>query len=316
MALDHCVPTVVIWLLFYTPCATICLFSTFPIIYPLIKVQTETHKTPKLLFSAGLAFMISSCLMLLLITVCMFTIIASCAGHHNQSVFDVIDVARPLCYMLQLYFLLLVFFLRLCYVFKGTALRLSNVCVKVYKFIFCTIPFCLILGAFVYTFSHVSILRLLVLIPAFLLVVILIISVVVLFIQKLMQVYKCAGHDEALMGIITKTAILSLLSITMTILSPTCLAISMSVPNVHVQWVANVFVLLDVYTNFVCVALCDRYYSTYYFKICGCLDRRCHVMCREMAGVNDVGNIVNSIQQSSASNGSNSSIGNNQTSAA
>ena len=123
----------------------------------------------------------------------------------------------------------------------------------------------------------------------------------VLFGIKLYQIYGknkngTKGTDK-LVFMITKIAILNFVSLFITFLAAMTVAafgtgdaqIGDGVP-IFVEFNAHFMILLDTFTNFMCVVLSYNYYGKYYKKICGCLHNRCSQCCYKIVGDNKKGN--------------------------
>ena len=112
-------------------------------------------------------------------------------------------------------------------------------------------------------------------------------SLITLFIYKLIKVYKLVENEnksvrnERMIGAITKLAVLSSISISISIINMISYIIAYGnfIKDVHfhgMQWYLHWFLQLgDIYTNFLCAVLCLKMYSKRYVKICKCLDAKC-----------------------------------------
>ena len=101
---------------------------------------------------------------------------------------------------------------------------------------------------------------------------------VILFIYRLIQVYKKENNNEILVGAITKSIILVSISISVTSIDLFATVLYRYVSSyTFAQWVIHYVALFDVYTNFICVIFCYKSFKGYYTKICSCMDNKCRV---------------------------------------
>ena len=188
-------------------------------------------------------------------------------------------------YGLQYYLLLFVLFIRLYLVFKNTKFELSKTTINIYKFVFILSVLLIISIAPIQIFlAHAPIIILSSQALMLLLAIVLNVSLSILFIYKLVQVNKDQDvrNNGNLLDIITKNTILTVISNCATILVILGMVLSIIVPDHNVYWVFTVNVLvqyMDVYTNFICIALTFRCFISFYGNICGLLDRKCKGMC-------------------------------------
>eukprot|EP01083_Nonionella_stella_P304751 1060333_1 len=104
---------------------------------------------------------------------------------------------------------------------------------------------------------------------------------VVLFVWKLMQMYKQIhtfrdmkerDRVDILIPVITRHTVLGVVYVTLTLLT-------MASCFVHVV-LSTYLGLINIYCNFVCIMLAYVHLNEYYFKTCGVLDKRCGILCR------------------------------------
>ena len=108
------------------------------------------------------------------------------------------------------------------------------------------------------------------------------ISLVILFIHKLVQVYRNLNErehnkeTEFLMEPITKVTILSSISLFITLMNAFLWGIYNFSGNPRIIWNICVYIsTLDLYSNFICVLFCEKAFKDKYFMICSCLDLKC-----------------------------------------
>ena len=104
-------------------------------------------------------------------------------------------------------------------------------------------------------------------------------SLVIIFISKLIQVYKSIKYEgnQFLIKPITKITILSSISISITFISILLFAtfITIKSQNLFIEIAGSWIGLLDLYTNFLCVIICYGPFKMYYMVLCKCVDKRC-----------------------------------------
>eukprot|EP01083_Nonionella_stella_P175526 611521_1 len=101
-----------------------------------------------------------------------------------------------------------------------------------------------------------------------------------LFIYKMLQVTKgtiSTGKNTSFMKVITKTSLLTLISSFITVITFTGLALEPMMTSIHLYYLHHVLIVVDVYTNALCVFLTYGHFNSYYYKLCGCCDSNCHI---------------------------------------
>ena len=108
-------------------------------------------------------------------------------------------------------------------------------------------------------------------------VVLLIIFLVILFVYKLYNVHKESEQNgEGIKSVIIKTSVLAFVSIFSTILIFIATPLSPVLNSIHWNFIRELCLICDVYTNCVCTLLANHYMESYYVKLCGCCDSTCH----------------------------------------
>ena len=300
--LDYCPPGRQIWLISINTVNGLMLLSTIPTIYYFVKSYFEKKKkksvsiTPRSktntkastsLFYVGLIFMIVTFLTLLLDII---VGVYKCSTHH-QPQYLAWTIPFLLTYVIQFYFLLLLLFIRLHSVFKDTMYELSRITVRIFKFAYILLLFLVIIGVMLFRFRIPGSF-----IIAFIMVLIfiaLIITLMVMYIRKLLKVYKAVSNTENaetenLIIIITKTTILTIFSLSVTFLTPIVLGIMSNAKCAEcASNIGSTTMLLDIYTNFLCIALSYKCFGGAYIKLCGCTHKLCKKMWYKIAGKND-----------------------------
>eukprot|EP01084_Bolivina_argentea_P137714 242533_1 len=118
-------------------------------------------------------------------------------------IFAILYVAMILFYVVQLYFLLVVLFIRLYVVFQSSVLRLSQISIRIYGTIYCLLPFILIISSLIHAL-YGGFLDLIGITVSFLLIIFLIVSMVVLFVSKLIKVYQNMDSSDEWIAMVTK----------------------------------------------------------------------------------------------------------------
>ena len=112
-----------------------------------------------------------------------------------------------------------------------------------------------------------------------------------LFVYKLIMVNKyCTtigsdrvNKDEKMKGLIatiTKISILTLISIITLLIDGFVAFVVQNISNsIHIWFAWTMIVIIDVYTNFVCIYLSFQAFDKYYVRIFGCCDAGCKQLC-------------------------------------
>ena len=181
----------------------------------------------------------------------------------------------------QMSFLYLVLFLRLKMIFHGTSYELSKIVVYIYMILF--IILCLIIISLIIFHSQLSILGMLTS-SSLLLSTILNINITILFVKKLFQVFKKNNdnNNNRIVNIITKTTILAIVSCTFTVLVVVSLILATLFTAYRESIVYPASLLMDSYTNSICVLLSFNVFQSKYDLLCRCLDAKCKSLCRYM----------------------------------
>ena len=112
-----------------------------------------------------------------------------------------------------------------------------------------------------------------------------------LLVTKLIDVNKrCDGAQQKdqnkLLSTITKQSILTLISI-VSLLASVIFSLSFTrglyVSSIDANFVYNLCLLIDLWTNFICILLSYHSFNAYYIKMCGCCDIKCKQLCGKLA---------------------------------
>ena len=248
-----------------------------PVFYKYIKLKSESIKN-KCLFWTGLVFFS-------LIFLChILWAIGSIYFCHDLNAFAFISNIWSQLYVLQLFLLLAILFARLYYPFKGTAFGLSTLTIKTYCILYTIAALLLVAGAIAYSNFYNTFIGLLILGLAWLMMIIVMMTLVILFIYKLMQVYKSIDGDTELIATITKTSLLCFISISSSLFLAIAGIITPSTGSVHVNLIVGLFTTNDMFTNFWCVVLGFKRYHQWYLQGCKCCDSKCRSCWYKCAG--------------------------------
>ena len=121
------------------------------------------------------------------------------------------------------------------------------------------------------------------------------------------MVYRLSNGDEHYMGIATKTTILTVICLIVTMIGYTPF-VFINYLNGHSYWIYEVCLLIDIYTNWMCVVGGYPMFASYYERLCAKIDSKCRDCCGNILGIDDEINVAKEIQMSQAPSGSPDSI--------
>ena len=102
----------------------------------------------------------------------------------------------------------------------------------------------------------------------------LMIGVIVVFVRKLMEIYK-AESQESFIDVITKISILTFMSIFVTLVDLIAVAVRFFIANTFTVSLSTHIMMYDAFTNCLCMALSYRMFNNWYVKLCGFVDGKC-----------------------------------------
>eukprot|EP01084_Bolivina_argentea_P287159 492695_1 len=191
---------------------------------------------------------------------------------------DQVAVLNSSLFVLQIYLMMLLMFLRLKLVFTASIFLIPKYITVIFLIILAFGPSLGLVFAIIARFQQTHF-QSTTTINAILLffIVICIVSLTCLFICKLIQVYKSANPERQLVSQVTKATILCLVTVAGLILLVLILIITARViKNSYVQQTFRTFMNgVDIYMNFLCIILSFRYFSDNYDKCCHRLDSKC-----------------------------------------
>ena len=297
---------------------------TLTIIYLLIKLIIEyrrndiLNRPPKWLFYTGLIFILITIIILIKCIIyglshCQYIIIAE---SRQEIIFNVIF--RDL-YVIQLYFLWIVLFIRLYYIFNSTGYRLSKLTIRIYSSIFIFSP---ILTVLLSVNSLYTIFIVLGLSGG----IFITLSIIILYIFKLIQVYtryteyqehqnidnddnieSSKQNNLGLLTTITKNTILVIISTLFSLLILFILIMNFiftvyKIKYGYQQEFLDICLLLDVYITTLCLIFQYKYLHSSYEYFCGCIDIVCRYYCNQFVNPSNLLYNNHSLQPISATN--------------
>lgn len=260
---------------------TLMLTSIIVFIYKLITNYIQTtnikDKPPKLLFCIGIIFFLTS------FTTNFSTITSQtfhCTHGRKSLQYSVFNYMYHQLYVIQFLLLQVLLLLRLYFVFKDTTMALSKLTIYFFSISFITLTSCGLFVAILEIYESDWYLRIIFLAITYLLAFMLMIVLVILFIIKILSVYKDIDSDEQLILLITKITCLTFVSILVTIIAAVMIILD---PGRTFGDVLSA--QIDVYTNFLCIALSYKQFDGLYMKVCGCCHKGCERVCYRFAMV-------------------------------
>lgn len=248
-----------------------------PIFWKYLKVKSQIVKK-KCLFWTGSIFFVFIFLAHILWS---FGSIYFC---HDITIYNFINYLYTLAYTSQTFLLLAILFARLYFVFNGTAYALSPRLIKAYWIFYILTGIMFLIAGYAFANLYNTFIGLILVGLGFLFYLSLAIILMVLFIRKLIQVYKGLDSDPTLIATITKTGLLCIVSISSTILLVILTLLTPSTKSVHVNLIVGVATTNDLATNFWCTILSFKAFDHWYLKICGCCDSKCKLCWHRCAG--------------------------------
>eukprot|EP01083_Nonionella_stella_P087832 244520_1 len=201
--------------------------------------------------------------------------------YDTEYLFYIVLAMYNLSFGVQSYLLLLIFFNKLKAIFNRSPRRLSNLTKACYNIMFVVLPLYMVVTIAIYVIDPAIVIESLYFGVIFLILFIaLITSLAILFIYKLLSVYKCNAinlnqYDPELVAVITKTTILMGISVTTTLIDTINTIISDD--NSVYAWICYLITTVDLFTNFLCIMLQFKPFKHYYILLCSCFDTKCRL---------------------------------------
>jgi len=196
-----------------------------------------------------------------------------------QIYYDINGFMWVLSLVFQFETLILIFFERVQRVFENTPLRLSKCITNIHYF-----------GFFIFGIQNVTItififgdigsgfVKLMLSTIGFIITISLTSSLLIVFVGRLLRVYKSLEFVDNSFAVnaITRLMVLTSISLIMTFLDVLSFVIH-AVSEVKYKRGFTYVILLDVFTNFLCVSLSYAAFKNYYTAICSCYDHQCRI---------------------------------------
>ena len=251
--------------------------------------KKRNKKTSKILFISGSIFFVFSSFGLL---ATLTNIMSICFHGSDTNYLDFNHwIYFIISYSIQTYFLWLILFLRLKFVFQGSIFKLSKLTVRIHIIIFIFIPIgapCLFL---ILSYIQSTLIYTILLLIIFVFIIIFSMSLSILFIYKLLNVFKInQKHNSKLLQTISKSTILAIISLSLTFLTPITMLLCFYAIH-HSQnenkngertlsmeiatSILAVICLFDVFSNYFCILLSYNCFDGLYRKVCGKFDKKC-----------------------------------------
>ena len=184
-------------------------------------------------------------------------------------------------YGLQFLILIIVWFTRICISFYGTSLAISRRTINSFVIIYVifVILVCIVNPPWLIGSTKYIVFAL-----AFLLFLFLLGGLNGLFIYKLCIICRNSDYRNDYIHLISKMCILNFISLFLTIISIT--AIFVKDEATILNYISLLIVLIDMYSNAICMMLSYNQYENYYNKVCGPLHNLCCYCCIQIKSAN------------------------------
>ena len=206
----------------------------------------------------------------------------------NHGLLSIINNIFNLVFAVQLFTLLILFYVTVNAIFIGTSFELSKITKTIYKIMFIAEPIYIIIVLIARSFLSLSFWAILVGFCV-LFLLLLMISIIILYIYKLICVYRSVGGNKneqntIMVDKITKLTILCSISIGITFCDFVSLVIGYSgLLSTNYLYFHYFVVLFDIYTNLICIVLSSKIFEKYYVILCKCMDIKCKICWTKIA---------------------------------
>eukprot|EP01083_Nonionella_stella_P213146 768997_1 len=206
----------------------------------------------------------------------------------SYSFHEQVTAAMVLFYGLQALLLLVILFDKIKQIFVTTSDALSNCTKNTYHISFMAFPLCVLMEVLLYKTINSVFWNILIGLSTVFFVT-LMLSLLTLFIYKLVSVYKSTLNHarcndtvptDTIEYSITKTTMLTATSIVVTLAS-----VCTNIITNH-RWITTAVVLTDLYTNYLCIIMCYNSFHSYYKCLCSCMNERCRRCCVAVININ------------------------------
>ena len=294
---EHCEPktfsqvsTGILWVIEGIMIATILIMF-----YKTIK-KFESKKSP-VLYWIGICFQIS-CIATLSTYLAQSTVY--CPYHlynKNETAYAITAALLNIFLVIHYYLLLVILFIRIHFVFKGSMWAIKQCTIRIYCCLYIAMIVFLLSGSMVFVFHEEDTYGLYLIGIVVVIIIGIMIGLMVLYIRKLINVYKLSEGDQYFMGIITKTTICTLISLSFFFFAYIPFFAVQSMTG-YSYWILDLAVITDIYSNYICVIVAYPMFGTYYVKLCGKLDVKCRLCWGRMIGIDiNVSQIMHNIKR-------------------
>jgi len=277
-------PISIIWIVINC----LILLLTIPLTIKFLKThfQKQSKKQPQYLFYPGIIFVLTAYIVMIADTISIF--FYDC----NHMWWMLFMLIFGFTYTLQISLVLIILFLRVYFIFKTSAYALSKLTICIFMITFISLPPIVGVVEFWYHTSHHSDESSIALAICYFINILIMTSLLILFIHKLFTIYghlpaiqdiKQSDTHRSLMRVITRTVVLTSISVIFTFIASIGF-ITINKLNKLGLMIVAVLVIIDVYTNFVCILLSYTYFNDYYDKLCGKFDLFCGEICNKITG--------------------------------
>ena len=266
----------IIYCIFCGVIISYCLYLIGTFIHHIVDVsktaESKRQKQSNLVFSSKISLFLS--IIFSMIIHCIF--VGKLCSSDRSSIYNTMSTW---VYVLQSFLMLITWFIRLYSAFQGTILQIH----RCTMFIFLSIAISLFVFGTIWGFDRDWIHPILSTGNAWLIAVGIMAAIFVslllfccgMFIYKLIMVYRNLGSDEEFIKLITKITILNFTSIlvTITLFVPSLVAYGWSV---YWEFIHHFVILINYFSNFLCILLSYTYYGDSYNRYCGWMNKRCN----------------------------------------
>ena len=304
MNVSECLSSMDVMSIVWITINIILLANMIPLMYKFIKMNLQKRSKKKqkwYLFYPGIIFTICTFIILIADTVVIF--FYEC-NHFWWMLFMLIFGST---YTLQIVLVFTILFARTYFIFKSSAYALSKRTIIIYCLLFIMVPCSVGLVEAWYHISHHSEVSSTALALCYVFNMLVMVSLLTLFTQKLFITYTNLPtvHDPRrsethrnLMKVITRTVVLTSISLLFTLIASIGF-ITIDKWNTFGQMMIALLVIIDVYTNFVCILLSYAFFDRYYQKLCGKFDHKIGQICNYISGT-DVNTLIRLTSTSTA----------------
>lgn len=252
--------------------------AAISIIYPIYSFICSFCKNK--LITSNLLFYLGATLFVIIFLTYISSVFRDIFHCHNSIISHWFSEIKNFCYIISYLLLVIIFFIRLVYIFKPTRHRLSKCTITTF-IILVSLGFTLgIINFIVYEFNQS--IAAICLILGLLIYIFLLFWLNYLFVYKLYILSQIKSEKEMdidLVNIITKNTLLSIICASQTILYQISYICWNFVDSSSIiGFIVYQFLgILDLHTNMFIVLLSYKYFTGWYYKLCSCVHNRCRL---------------------------------------